>query len=218
MPSSPQIAKKIKAYFLKYPLSKFPKGEILIQAGDEPKHIFYLESGNVRQFDITTTGDEVVVNVFKPGAFFPMSWPVAKTPNRYFFQADTDVRIRRAKPPEALAFIKDNPDVMLDLLARLYSGVDGMQRRMAHLMGGSARSRLLYELIVECKRFGKKLPNSSYRIKINEAEIGARAGLARETVSREMKVLKQKKLISVDRLGIILKDLDLLERQLGPDL
>ena len=51
-----------------------------------------------------------------------------------------------------------------------------MQRRMAHLMGGTARSRLLFELINEAKRFGGRDKTGSYVLKMSESELGARSG------------------------------------------
>jgi CRP/FNR family transcriptional regulator len=218
MAINPQVSAKVAAFFGKYPLKEFAKGEILILADENPKYIYYLIEGHVREYDISYRGDQVVVNVFKPQAFFPMSWAIAKTPNRYFFDAGEKVVVRMAPPEEVMEFAKSNPDVVLDLLTRLYSGIDGMRRRMAHLMGGSAKSRLLFELIIECRRFGKQQKDGSFLININESEIGARAGLSRETVSREMNNLKKRNLISVGRQGIILKDLDALEQNLGPDL
>ncbi len=218
MATPPLVAKKVEQFFSDYPLKQFEKGQLLLLADENPKHIFYLVKGLVREYDISYRGEEVVVNVFKPLAFFPMSWAVIKIPNRYFLEAAEDVIIRLAPPEEVLEFIKQNPDVMLDLLSRLYSGVDGLRRRMAHLMGGSAKSRLLFELIVECRRFGKPSKDGSYLIDMNEAEIGARAGLSRETVSREMKELKKVNLLTVSRKGVRLKDLDRLEKRLGPDL
>jgi len=142
MPS--QVANKIERFFSNYPLKHYRKGELLILADEDPKHIFHLTTGQVREYDISEKGDEIVVNVFKPPAFFPMSWAINKTPNRYFFEAAADVTARLAPPDEALAFLKTNPDVMFDLLSRLYIGSNGLLRRMAHLMGGSARSRLIF--------------------------------------------------------------------------
>lgn len=213
-----QVVEKVEKFFGGYPLKQFDKGDILILGDENPKHIYYLVDGFVREYDISYRGDEIVVNVFKPPAFFPMSWPIAQTPNRYFFEAGENVKARIAPPEEVLDFIKSNPDVTLDLLTRLYIGVDGMRRRMAHLMGGSAKSRLLFELILECRRFGKQQKDGSIFIKINESEIGARAGLSRETVSRGMNELKKSNLITVEHGGIVLKDLDVLEQKLGSDL
>lgn len=216
MPS--QVAKKTENFFSQYPLKQFDKGEMLLLADENPKYIYRLVEGHVREYDISYRGDEIVVNVFKPPAFFPMSWPIAKTPNRYFFEAGEKVKAHLAPPDEVLDFVRANPDVLLDLITRLYRGVDGVQRRMAHLMGGSANSRLLFELIIECRRFGKAQKDGSFLIKINETEIGTRAGLSRETISRGMKELKKLNLITVDHQGILLKDLDALEQKLGTNL
>jgi len=211
------VSKKVRDFFDNFPLKKYDSGEIMLLAGEDPKCIFYLVRGIVREYDISYKGEEVVVNVFKKPSFFPMSWPLNKTPNRYFFEASGSVSVRQADPDKVLDFVMDNPDVMLDLLRRLYSGVDGMRRRMAHLMGGSARSRLLFELIIEGRRFGKTVKDGTL-VKLSESEIGARAGLSRETVSREIKHLKKLGLISVSRQGVLLSDIDKLEAKLGPDL
>lgn len=212
------VTNKLVDFFGSYPLKSYQRGEILILAGYNPKNIYYLEKGQVRQYDISYDGNEVVVNVFKPISFFPMSWPVAKIPNRYFFEAASNVEVREAPVASVLEFIKNNPDVMLDLLTRLYIGVDGIQRRMAHLMGGNAKTRLIFELVTECKRFGKRNSDGSCLIKINEKEIGSRAGLARETVSREVHKLEVLNIISVSHEGILIRSIDRLEEILDVNL
>jgi CRP/FNR family transcriptional regulator len=218
MAMNPKVAEKVGEFFGKYPLKRYDKGEVMILADENPAHIYYLIEGHVREYDISYRGDQIVVNVFKPISFFPMSWALAKVPNRYFFEAGTEVKAHLVPTQDAYEFVKSNPDVAIDLLTRLYSGVEGLQRRMAHLMGGSAESRLLFELILECRRFGKQQKDGSIFIKINESEIGARAGLSRETVSRGMNELKKSNLITVEHGGIVLKDLDVLEQKLGSDL
>lgn len=206
-------------FFSKYPSYDYGKGDVLMLANEDPKYIYYLIRGQVREYDISSKGDEIVVNVFKPPAFFPMSWAVARIPNRYFFEAATKVAVHKAPPEDAFEFIKKNPDVMLDLLTRLYSGMDGMRRRMAHLMGGNAKNRLLFELVIECRRFGEQVgDDGSYEIRISETELGARSGLTRETVSREIQELKALGLVKVGHNSLKINDLDALEKQLGSDL
>lgn len=212
------IAKKVEQFFGRYPLRTFSKGQILIYAGDDPQAIQYLVNGRVQQYDISYRGDEVVVNIYQPPAFFPMSWAINRMPNKYFFQTLTDVELRQAPPEDVLDFLKSNPDVMLDLTSRLYSGMDGLIRRMAHLMGGSANSRLLYELLIECKRFGTPEKDGSYRLDVNEGELANRTGMSRETVSRQIKSLKEQKLITVSRKGLVLRDVAAIERKLGSNL
>jgi len=209
------VQKKIETFFATYPKRTYPKDQIVVFAGEDPEKVFHILSGKISQYDISYRGDEIVINIFKEPAFFPMSWAINRTPNSYFFKADEETIVRVAPPDDVVKFIKDNPDVMFNLLSRLYKGVDGVLARTTHLMSGSARSRIIYELIIECRRFGEKADENMYRLKINESDLAAHSGLARETVSREMKHLKERELIEIVGGGIFVKDLSALESQLG---
>jgi CRP-like cAMP-binding protein len=209
------ITNKIEDFFSTFRLRKYEKGQILILNGDETIYIYHLVSGKVKEYDVTYRGDEIILNIFKPPAFFPMSLALNKVPNPYIYEAETDIEVHQVPAGDAIQFLKDNPDVVLDLLSRVYRGVDGMLGRMAALMSGSAKSRLMYELILEARRFSKKQNNGSYILDVNERDIGARAGLSRETVSREMRKLKNDGLVSVSPPHIIINNLDELELKLG---
>ncbi len=213
----PQIAKKIEDFFAKYRPRKYAKGQILIHAQDDPEAIYRLLSGRVKQYDISYRGDEVVLNVFSPPAFFPMSYAMNKTANKYFFEAEEDVELQMAPPEAVVEFVKANPDVLYDLLARVYRGTDGLLGRIAHLMASSAKSRVMYELLIEGRRFGKAGPEG-LSITLNEGDIGARSGLARETVNREMQKLKTDGLITISGRDIIIKDFELLSGSIGREL
>jgi CRP-like cAMP-binding protein len=208
------VSQKIKDFFEPYPSHTFDKGQILIYGNDEPAGIIYLIKGEVRQYNIADNGEELVVNVYKPGTFFPMYWAVNKTHNIYFFDAASKVQIKQAPAEKVLIFIKQNPDVMFDLLSRLYTGVDGLLQRMTQLMGGTAYNRAIFELVNACKRFGKKQEDGSYIIDIPENELAKRGGLTRETFNREIHKLKKSKLVEVKNGVIFIKDLSELERKI----
>jgi len=205
------ITDKIHQQFSLYPKRKYPKGQILVFADESPGHVFYLVKGKVIKYDISYRGDEVIVNIFKPSAFFPMSWAINNSPNEYFYKTVEDTELHVVPSEDAVAFLKENPDVMFDLLSRVYRGTDGMIARMVQLMSGSAKSRLLNELLIEARRFGAKQPDGSYKLQVNEQGIAARAGLTRETVNREMKKLKTSNLVNVESNCIVINDLESLE-------
>jgi CRP-like cAMP-binding protein len=211
------IAKKTEHFFSQYPLRQFRKGQILIYGGDEPPGVFYLVKGEVRQYATTNSGDEVIVNVFKPSAFFPMTWAINDTPNEYFYETSTDAEMHIVPAQDAVKFIKENPDVTYDLLSRLYVGTDGLLRRMTHLMKGTAHSRTVTELIIACERFGRK-QKTGYVVAIPEGELAARSGLTRETVSRELHKLHEKGVITVSHKNIVVKSLSRLEKELNSGL
>lgn len=212
-----EVREKINKHFENGPKRLFSKGEILTHAGNDPEGVSLLIDGIVEQYDSTAEGTRVTVNVFKPGAFFPMSWAMNKTPNTYFFIALTDVTLRRASAESTVAFIRSNPDVMFDLLGRVYKGTDAILKRMIVATTGIAGSRLVFELLIEAYRFGHELPNGTVRIRVTQQALAERSGLARETVSRELHKLVQGGTVVAVRPGLAL-DVQQLEALLAIEM
>ncbi len=211
------LAAKIHENLSRYPKHSYPKGQILVFADESPEHIFYITEGRVRQYDISYRGDEIVVNTYKPPAFFPMAWALAQVPNKYFFKTETETELHIVPLADAQAFLADNPNVTLDLLTRVYRGMEGVLGRLVHLMSGTARSRLIYELIVESRRFGQK-QSDSIALEASETDLAARSGLSRETVSREIGKLKEQGWLKLDSKHIVITDLAALEQALGHEV
>lgn len=209
------ILHTIEEFFSHYPQRTYPKDQIIIFGGESPEKVFYLLSGKVAQYDISYRGDEIVINIYKAPAFFPMAWAINKIENKYFYKTEDETIVRIAPPEDVVQFLKNNPEVTFNLLSRVYSGIEGVLARTVHLMAGSARSRLMYELLIECRRFGKKVSDNTYRLNVYESDLAAYSGLARETVSRELSHLKDKGIIEVSHGQILLKDLKQLEKLLG---
>jgi len=204
------VLTKIEGFFHHHKSQTFKKGEILIRADDDPQGIYYIQRGAVKEYAISKRGEEVIVNIFKDGAFFPMAWAMNDTHNVYYFEAVADVAVFRAPKDEVLAFIKSNPEVLYDLLSRVYMGTDGLLTRMVYLMAGRAYDRLIAEIILQAKRFGVSERETTV-VHISETDLAAITGMTRETVSREMKMLKEKGLVLFERNKIIVKDLQRLE-------
>lgn len=209
---------KVAKFFEQYPVRAYSKGELLLQA-EEPVHsVFYILEGRISQYDIAPNGNEVVVNVFKPGAFLPMSSAINDIANHYFFEASLKTSVRIAPKTDVVRFLREDPDVMFDLLARVYRGVDGVLRRMAHLMGGDAQSRLVFEILNASYRFGEQRADGTTFVAITESELAKRSGLARETISRLLQDLKAEGLIATVRAGMVVGKLSDLEARLGTSL
>jgi len=212
------ITEKVTTFFEQYPTQIYAKHELLIRAEEPINSVYYMLEGRVSQYDITPNGNEVVVNVFKTGAFFPMSSAINDIENHYFFEASLRTQVRVAPKAEVIRFLHDNPDVLFDLLARVYRGVDGVLRRMAHLMGGDAKSRLTFELLNAAYRFGEQQPDGSIHVRLAESDLAKHSGLARETVSRLLQDLKTAQLIETNYRGISIKSVAKLEAWLGTSL
>lgn len=202
-------------FFSDYPKKNFDKGHILIFSGETSDTVYYLKKGRVKQYDVSAKGEEIVVNVFKPGSFFPMSQALNGGDNPYLFEAETNIVIHPAPAADVVSFLKSNSEVMIDLLSRVYRGMDGILERMVHLMKNSARKRLLFEIVIDSLRFGHKNLDGSYASDVNEGNLADRTGLARETVSREMGKLVKEKLVVFKKGRLTVLNIKKLEDEIS---
>lgn len=208
-----KILDKLNEHFSSSKTELYSKGKVLTFANQEPHGVSFLVEGVVEQYDVTPEGNKITVNVFRPPAFFPMSWAVNKTPNTYFFAALTDVKLKRADADKTVEFIQNNPDVLFDLLSRVYKGTDALLKRLVVTARNVAMNRLVFEILIESYRFGVKQDDNKCFIKIKQSVLAARSGLARETVSRELHKLEADGLISFKDQGILI-DTELLEKKM----
>ena len=199
----PTIPEKISAFFESFPLKQYAKGSQLLFPDEVVPPVSYLIKGKVAQYSITASGIKHILTIYKPGAFFPMSCAVNNKPNTYFFEALEALQVRQAPATEVVAFLREQPDVLFNLLQRLYSGVDGLLGRMSLLMNGSAHSRLLFELAIAGDRFGVRQPDGSILIHITESQLASQTGLARETVSRELQKCAEDGAVKLARGSIV---------------
>lgn len=212
---SEEVSVLVDNFFSDYPQKNLNKGQILVFSGETSNTVYYLKKGRVKQYDVSAQGEEIVINIFKPGSFFPMSQALNGRDNPYIFEAETSVVIHPAPAADVVSFLKTNPEVMFDLLSRVYRGMDGTLERMVHLMKSSARKRLMFEIVINSLRFGHKNPDGSYVSHINEGDIADRAGLVRETVSREMSKLVKEKLVVFKKGRLTVTNIKKLEDEIN---
>jgi CRP-like cAMP-binding protein len=192
------ISTKLSRFFAEYPLKRYAKGDIILFADNTVPPVMHIVKGKVAQYDIAENGNKAMLNVFQSPAFLPMMNAINNKPNRHFYEALTDSQVRLAPAEDVVQFLKGEPDVTYDLLARLYSGVDGLLGKVTQLMAGTA-----LELSIAAQRFGTDGPDGSKVVKSTETQLAHQTGLARETVSRELQKLKKDGLINTSK-GVVI--------------
>lgn len=209
------VIKKLDSFFSPYPSQAFKKGTIIIQAGEEPSGIFYIESGIMRSYWISSNGFEVTQNMYKPHAFLPMSWAVAGVTNNSFYEAMTHITARKAPKEAVLTFLKKEPDVLFDLLRRIYIGMEGLWMHFESITAGNSTTKLIASLVILAKRFGKQEKDGVViQLKMSEHDVANYAGIARETASRELQKLKKERIVSFEKGTILVHDIHKIEDML----
>jgi len=201
------MQEKVKDFFGKFAVEEYRRGDIIIFAHMSLASVYYIESGTVIEYDIAAKGTRAILNTFEAKAFFPMSNVINNIETPYFFEAEGIVKLRKAPAEMVVHFVKQNPDVLYDLLQRIYQGTDDLLARLSEIMHGDAESRILQELEIIKKRFGIEagVEGDLLLKRVSEIELAERTGLARETVSRTLQKLKTKDVIKVQKGHFILR-------------
>ncbi len=208
------LSKNLTSFFSNYPIRKYAKGQILLYFNENPLDIYYLESGRVRQYNISHNGTEIVLNIYRKKSVFPVYLALDSQLNENIYAAMSPIEVRKAPISEFREFFTNSPEVVLKHLKDTYIRSNKALRRMTYMVSSSAYYRILFELINECG-FLKPKKDGSYQIQLHGYEIAECAGLTRETASREFQKLKEQKLVKVSRKYITVKNLDKLKLELG---
>ena len=193
------LSHKLIQFFEKHQAFSLPEDSILIASHQQPDFIFFLREGVVKQTSISPKGQELCLNLYKPGSFFPLMWTLTDIPNTYAFTSVLPISGWKAPVAEVEAFIHENPDVSYDLNVRLLKGLHGMLIRTEKLMEGNARALLIQTLFTLAERFPVPDHHSlTITIPLTHQKLADLTGLSRETVTRELSALKKKHLVSSD--------------------
>lgn len=186
----------LKKFFEDYRTFVYKPGETIIQPGEKLTTIHYLEIGYVSQQIISENGEDFILNIFKPGSYFPISLVIQGLENEYFYESLTEVKVKKAPIKEVLLFLKNNPAAMEELLLRLSAGLNMLATRTEALVFGDAGRKVAATLYFTAQRFGKNKDNKLIiSFPLTHKRIATMTGITRETVSIEMSKLKKKKII-----------------------
>lgn len=211
---SEEITQQVDEFFSSYKEVVYPKGQLLLLPGDLTDKVYYLESGRVSVYDISYRGSEIILFTFIANSYFPMSSVINNIASRFFYRTDTEATLRIAPIKEFNQFIRSNSEMSYHLLSRAYTRFEYILERTLHLITGTARDRLIFELIVEYQTYGVGDDTSGY-IEASESSIASKAGLSRETVSREMRHLKDAGLVQIKDHKIYIIDVPALNAALS---
>ncbi len=204
----PKVQKLLLSFFNKYQLQTFTKGEKIFKPNS--KQVFFLTKGAVRMLN----DNQLILNIYKPYALFPMSPVLNNQTDRYTYNALTEVEGYFAPKTDLKKFLNNHPEVILDLLKRIYLGLEGFFMRMEALLLGDAYLRVITHLIIYTRRFGKNTGSkTTFDWSLTHEQLASQTGLARESVTKEFRKLQKKHLIGYFGKKLFINDLLKLEEE-----
>lgn len=202
------VSSAINTFFSAYTPFSLKIGEVCIPSEQRTSEILYLQEGVVKQTLITQKGQELCLNLYKSGSFFPLMDGIAGIPNAYTFSALTGCKGFKAPAETVRGWLRSSPEVSYELNVRLLKGLHGLLLKTASLMQGNARALLVQTLLTLSQRFPSGM--SRIGIPLTHQKLADLTGLSRETVTRELTTLKQLRLLAIEEHTITLLDTNAL--------
>lgn len=212
--SEKQIAAFVSLF---YEGTKFTyrKGEYVVRPGETPSHVYYIQEGLVKAFNISKYGEENLLIIRKEHEIFPLIWALTGQEREIIYQAMSPTVLWRIDHEKYLTFLRGHTAALPPLLDMVTEMYRIHSERLLNLEYRSVRERLISFLLTMSDRFGKDVPDGiSIEVPLRHQDIASSINASRETASRELAVLERKGLIINKRAAIVLKDLEGLKSYL----
>lgn len=211
---TPDLRHRFSAFLEKYPLKTYAKGEIIIFQGEAPRSSFVVQTGTVKAYNISVSGDEKPVGFYGTLDAFPGMWIYDQAPSSiYYYEAFTDeVTLRLVPKNDYLTFIGSHRDIMLFELKRYVADQLAKSMRLNALQHSKAGDKLVYTLHYLALKHGSKLPDGRQQIDLHltHQDFANLTGLTRETAATELNKLKHSGVIDYGKTTAYVIDIQKL--------
>lgn len=207
--------KKLVSFFRAGTLIKYKKGEIILRPEDTPLGVHLVESGFIKSYSISKTGQVSIRVIKKKGDILPIVWSLTGKMRDIYMESMDDVTLYRVSRSDFNKFMEDNPDItkhVVNEMVKLYIIYD---LRIGNLQYRYAYDRIIAQLLLLSDQFGEKQgKNIMIDLPIRHSDIADLINATRETVSRELAKMERKKLIKCQNRKIVIKSQSALESEL----
>lgn len=190
------ILSQLKGYST---VRRIKKGGNILFQGEIPRSVMIIRDGVVRAYTITSGGDEHIVTLLSKGDIIPLSWSLSQTPNSlFYYDALSEVRVLTVPKQVFLDTVVDSPEALTEMLNFVTKRYTALLFRVTGLGQSRAIEKIGYTLYYMLFRYGIEKPNGKYAIdiKMSQTVIAALVGLTRESTTKNLKLLKDKGIIT----------------------
>ena len=183
---------------------QFPKGSLILSEGDPGDALYFIVQGQVKVTVVAEDGREVILSVLGDGAFFGEMALLDDEPRSAHVISMADTTLLQLRREDFRARLHQAPELAISLLRELSRRLRPADSTIASLMLLDVNGRIA-RLLLELAREDSPEATRITR-RLTHAAIGQMVGASRETVSRTMRNLVLRNVVSVGRREITLLD------------
>jgi CRP/FNR family transcriptional regulator, cyclic AMP receptor protein len=174
-------------------------GATIIDQLEQSNDVYFIISGQCRAVFYTQNGIAVGFRHMEPGEHFGELGVLTGATRASAVVAETDVILAKIQADAFLELLKAEPEISLKLMATLATSVQSLSARIIEFSTLPVRDRILSE-------FARMAPSSLEPLQqaidlkmVTHERLASLVGVNRETVTRELRSMRQDGLIEYDR-------------------
>ncbi|MBW1988846.1 MAG: Crp/Fnr family transcriptional regulator [Deltaproteobacteria bacterium] len=194
---------------------KVRAGEVLFRKGSEGTTLYIIQKGCVKIVLPSRLGDEMIITLFTAGEFFGELSILDGMPRSADAVAVEPTELLLLSRNDFLHFLKKNDAAMQDILGCLSARL----RKTDDLLEDSSflniPARFAKKIIQLGEMFGKKDGNTmEIHLRLTQKDLADMVGATRESINKELRVLREKNIIYTDGKVLRINDVARLSRRI----
>lgn len=191
----------------------FKKGETLFLESALCDRIFFVRTGRIKLYRMSSTGREQTLQTLEPGDTCACNPGAANWVCPSTAEAVVASTVWYISKEEYLQLLKSHPSLAYNLNHLLAQRLQGFSSLIEEVSLEHSRHRLI-KFLLEMLAHHQDSHNNQLTVSFTREELAQRLGIARETVSRQLNELKRKKLIDIELHRIIIRNSAALQKLL----
>ncbi len=195
---------------------KVAKGEYVFLECDQPRNLYTVVKGEVKLLKQTEDGRETIVEMAYPGEIFGEEAIFDGQPYPMTAQALDDVELLAISRTDFFTFLRDNPDLALEIITELGTRLREAQNTIRALAMERVEWRIARVLLMLSRKAGiVEADGVSIDLPLTRQDIADMAATTVETTIRVLSNFKKMGLVETEKGKIILRDKKHLEEMVS---
>jgi CRP-like cAMP-binding protein len=207
----------INSHFSGGKIVHFSKGEVLVQGDEEPEGVYLIQSGYVKAYTISRTGQQNLLLIHGANEIMPLPWALDGAQKiGVFYEAMGSVTITNSSKDDLHKAMASNAWLSEQIVRQLVSIFTVYAQRIQSLEYRLPRERVIARLLDLADRFGKTTSKGIViQAPITHQDIADSINMTRETASRALELLFSDELVAQRQHLFVVLDTERMLQELS---
>lgn len=194
----------------------YRRGDVLFHRDDQGSLLYCIVSGRVRIYLPTSVGEEVTLDILKPGEFFGELAVLDELPRSASAMAVEDVTVLTLDRQHVLATLSEFPHAAQRILAEFSNRLRRATQMIEDVITLDVPGRLCKQLLELADEHGTKTSQGIViNVKFTQQDLASMIGATRESTNKVLRNFQARSLIRMEGQSLIVLRPDLLRQRIA---